>query len=124
MMSDDAARMLTELLASAKLSAETRAELEGFARAQQAGHLEGDDAAYIAALHRRLLGVANDDERPAVAALDDADLFDDDDRLAIVIARFDQLYHPQRGNSTAGDKASRDAIHAEFSAVLQELARR
>ncbi|MCW5752742.1 MAG: hypothetical protein KIT81_16530 [Alphaproteobacteria bacterium] len=119
-MSD--ARLIADLLKSAAVSVETKAELKEFERALEGGALHEDDVAYLRALHRRLVAGA-----PAAAAEVGTDEDDDaeqaGDPIAMALASFDALYHPEHGSSQAGDKPSRDAIHAEFRAVLESLRR-
>lgn len=63
-MADPTAELIDRLLASDKLSSDTRSELGEFKQELQSGKLDGADRRYVEALGQRLLGVrapANDD---------------------------------------------------------------
>ena len=63
-MADPTAELIDRLLASGKVSRETRAELGEFKTELANGRLAGDDRRYVQSLATRLLGVgrvANDD---------------------------------------------------------------
>ncbi|SFZ81604.1 hypothetical protein SAMN02983003_0588 [Devosia enhydra] len=51
-------RLVTELIATGEMNADTVADLERIRSEWQAGTLDPDDSAYLVALHRRLIGAS------------------------------------------------------------------
>jgi len=113
----DSLPLIRDLLGSDAISADTRAELEGFEREATAGSLHREDAEYVAALHRRLIGEPGD---PATAPPRSRD---DMSPVERALAVFDALYHPDRGASAIPRDATRDAVWQEFRAELDRLSR-
>ena len=79
-MADPTAELIDRLLASDKLSSDTRSELGECKQELQNGKLDGADRRYVEALGQRLLGVrapANDDGGFAGEAEEGSEVLDD-----------------------------------------------
>ncbi len=116
-MADPTAELIERLLASGKVSRETREELGTFKQDLSNGQLDGGDRRYVEALAARLLGVgrpANDDR-----VTSDSDAVDEDEEAA---DDDESLWDVGEDPETAALRERAEAAEARVAELEAEIA--